>query len=275
MAVLNTSPDSFSDGGEHSPQNMPSIVNYVKELEEKSQIDILDIGGESSRPGSEPVSSEEEYKRVIPVIAEIRSHREFDNILISVDTSKSFIAEESIKSGANIINDITAGRDPKMFEIVKKYNVPIVLMHMRGTPKDMQKMTDYTPEEVLPIIAGELKENINAALEKGIFPWKIITDPGIGFSKKIQHNIQIFHELQKWPKLIGNYPLLIGPSRKSFIGTLTSQKDPKNRKWGTAASVTAAISGGAHIVRVHDAIEMSQVIKVSDAIYKLIGYGNE
>jgi len=192
-----------------------------------------------------------------------------------VDTSKSFIAEESIKSGANIINDITAGRDPKMFEIVKKYNVPIVLLHMRGTPKDMQKMTDYTPEEVLPIIAGELKQNINAALEKGIFPWKIITDPGIGFSKKIQHNIQIFHELQKWPKLIGNYPLLIGPSRKSFIGTLISQKDPKNRKWGTAACVTAAISGGAHIVRVHDAIEMSQVIKVSDAIYKLIGYGNE
>jgi len=170
---------------------------------------------------------------------------------------------------------MTAGRDPNMFKVAARHSVPIVLMHMRGTPADMNTFANYPEGEELTQIASELKQKIQVALEAGIFPWHIITDPGIGFAKKLQHNLRILKDLRNWPKLTGNYPYLIGTSRKRFVGTICNQPDPKKRVWGTACTVAAAVQAGVHIVRSHDVFEISQVIKMGDAIWKQIGFANE
>jgi len=273
---LNVTPDSFSDGGKFSGDNFPQILEQVKSMfdgvEKLDRLLILDIGGESTRPGAAAVPIEEELNRVIPVIQGLVKDPWFQDkkqkILISVDTWKSEVAEKAILAGANMINDVSSGRDPKMLEIVAQYRVPIILMHSRGDPQTMSELANYEVGSVVATVGKEISVVIQRALEVGIFPWHILTDVGIGFAKKMEHNLEILRNLNQWKKCVGNYPLVVGTSRKSFIGKLVMEEDPANREFGTAATITAAIYGGAHLLRVHDVGDMAHVIKVTDAILK-------
>ena len=257
MGVLNVTPDSFSDGGEF---NKPlSALNQAQALAEKGA-DIIDVGGQSTRPGAEQISVEEELERVLSVIEVIRPKID---IPISVDTTRAIVAERAINAGANIVNDISGGTfDSSMFSTVASLNVPLVLMHIRGTPQTMQQMTDY--QDVIEEISSFLSQQITAAVAAGITREKIIIDPGIGFAKNLEQNLEIFRRLKELKKL--NCPILVGASRKSFIGHILNQPDPKARVWGTAAACCAAIFNGADILRVHDVEQMRDVSMVADAI---------
>lgn len=268
MAILNITPDSFSDGGVHTSESLAdTIISSIK-----SGATILDVGGQSSSPGTPEVSTEEEIYRIIPVIKCIRSLLEAKGIAISVDTYRSSVAKAAIEAGADIINDISAGTlDEDMLPTVAKLGKTICLMHMRGTPATMKKLTNYEPEGLIPSIANHLLERVNAAEEAGIRRWRIILDPGIGFAKTGKQNLEILRridELRDWPGLQG-FPWLLGSSRKTFIGTITGVSEPRERIWGTAATVVAAVQGGADIVRVHDVREMAQVVRMSDAIWRV------
>lgn len=260
MGVLNVTPDSFSDGGEF--HNLNAALSQAKYLVE-SGADILDIGGESTRPNSEKVSVEEELNRVLPVIKAIRQEL---TIPISVDTTKAEVAKAAILSGADIVNDISGATfDPQMLSTVAELGVPIVLMHIRGTPQTMQKLTDY--QDLIGEILQFLKQQINAAVAAGIDPGKIIIDPGIGFAKNYQQNLEILRRLSEFQAL--NCPILVGVSRKSFIGHILNQPDAKQRVWGTGAACSAAIANSADILRVHDVKEMRDVSLVADAIWRV------
>ncbi|MFB2937514.1 dihydropteroate synthase [Aerosakkonemataceae cyanobacterium BLCC-F154] len=260
MGVLNVTPDSFSDGGEFS--NLAAALSQAKYLVE-SGADILDIGGESTRPNSEEVSLSEELNRVLPVIKAIRKEL---NIPISVDTTKSEVAKAAILAGADIVNDISGATfDSEMLPIVAELGVPIVLMHIRGTPQTMQKLTDY--QDLIGEIFQFLKKQIDAAVAAGINPDKIIIDPGIGFAKNYQQNLEILRRLSEFKTL--NCPILVGVSRKSFIGQILNQPDAKQRVWGTGAACCAAIANSADILRVHDVKEMRDVSLVADAIWRV------
>ncbi|GET02501.1 dihydropteroate synthase [Rhizophagus clarus] len=236
--------------------------------------DILDIGGCSTRPDADDVPIEEEINRVLPVIRAIRSssNNTLSNIPISIDTFHSEVAEKAIQNGANIINDISGGLlDERIYSISAKYNLPIILQHMRGTPKTMNQLTDYNNDLILDI-SNELYERVKVAINAGVKRWNIIVDPGIGFAKKFNQNLEILKRLNEFNgknSLLEGFPCLIGVSRKSFIGKVTDQPIPQNRNWGTAAACTAAISAGADILRVHDVKEMLDVIKVSDSIWRV------
>eukprot|EP01127_Copromyxa_protea_P019063 TRINITY_DN6105_c0_g1_i2.p1 TRINITY_DN6105_c0_g1~~TRINITY_DN6105_c0_g1_i2.p1 ORF type:complete len:526 (-),score=118.67 TRINITY_DN6105_c0_g1_i2:352-1929(-) len=275
MGILNVTPDSFSDGGQYSANDMPVIIEQIKKMytsvKKMGRILVLDIGGESTRPGATPVSAEEEASRVIPVVEALRKEEWFvnaDDVLISVDTWKSEVADKAIAAGAHVINDVTAGRDPKMFEVAAKHRVPLILMHSRGTPETMSELADYVPGKVVATVAEELKRNIQSALETGIYPWHILVDVGIGFAKNMEQNLEILRDLSTWKAAVGNYALVVGTSRKGFIGKLVQEQDPGRREFGTAATVTASIAGGAHLLRVHDVENMTDVITVTDAIFK-------
>ncbi len=219
--------------------------------------DFIDVGGESTRPGSELVSVEEEIRRVVPVINALSKKV---NIPISIDTSKSDTAEAALQAGAIIVNDISAMTfDAKMASVVVKYRASIVLMHMKGAPQTMQENPTY--ENVTAEVKQFLSERLFAAKEAGIE--QIIIDPGIGFGKKIEHNIQLLRELKSFTSF--GYPLLIGPSRKAFLGAIL-HLPPNERIEGTAAVVTSAILNGANIIRVHDVKEMKRVAMVTDAL---------
>lgn len=270
MAILNLTPDSFSDGGKHPPTDLTYITETVRNFI-ASGATIIDIGGESTRPGSTPVGAAEEIARVVPAIRHIRTMPEAANIAISIDTYRASVAEAASLAGADIINDISAGLlDPEMLPTVARLGKSVILMHMRGSPQTMTSLLEY-PGGVIPDVAAELGERIAAAEEAGIRRWRIILDPGLGFAKIQPHDLEILRELPRLRAMPGLecFPWLMGPSRKRFIGHLTGVKTPRERVWGTAATVSASVAGGADIVRVHDVREMWQVAKVADAIYRV------
>lgn len=257
MGVLNVTPDSFSDGGEFIEKD--TALDHALSMVEEGA-DIIDIGGESTRPGAEPVPLEVELERVVPVI---KALRKASDVTISIDTCKSRVAEEALDAGADIINDITAFRlDPRMKEVASQRECPTVLMHIKGTPRDMQKNPVY--DDVISEIYRYLSESIKLAVDAGLPEEQIIVDPGIGFGKTLGHNIEIIRNLRQFRSL--GRPILIGVSRKSFIGAILGGKEPKERVWGTASAVAVSILNGASIVRVHDVAEMRDVVAVADAL---------
>ena len=259
MGILNVTPDSFSDGGKF---NTTSAALTQAQAMVSAGADIIDIGGQSTRPGAEQISLEAELERVLSVLELLRP---VIDIPISIDTTRAEVAKAAIIAGADIINDISAGTfDPQMLPTVASLNVPIVLMHIQGTPQTMQKCTDY--EDLIADIYKFLSEQITKATLLGIDKNKIIIDPGHGFAKNHDQNLEIFRRLKSLKTL--NSPILVGASRKSFIGNILHQPDPKLRVWGTAAACCAAIFNGADILRVHDVQEMQQVTLVADAIYR-------
>lgn len=262
MGILNVTPDSFSDGGLYDDVNAAIVqATHMRD----HGVDILDIGGQSTKPNAAEVSLENELHRVIPVVKAIRADRSFDTIMISIDTTKAIVAKEVIEAGADMINDISGATfDNEMLSTVAALNVPIILMHLRGTPKTMQKLTQY--DNLTSEIITFLQSRIKAAIASGIDSNKIIIDPGIGFAKTSEQSLQLLQELAKFKIL--NCPILVGPSRKSFIGKILGESDPSKRIWGTAATCCGAIANGANILRVHDVAEMYDVMRVADAIWR-------
>lgn len=256
MGVVNITPDSFSDPGECLDKDRAVEKGLSME---KQGADILDIGGESSRPGSDPVSEEEELKRIIPVIAELRKRTK---ILISVDTTKAKVAEEALAAGADIVNDISAFRfDDRMPLLVSDSGAPVILMHMKGVPKTMQSNPYY--EDLYQEIRCFLEERIATATAYGIQREKIIIDPGIGFGKSMRHNLAIINNMDFLENL--DRPILLGISRKSFIGKILNLP-PQERSEGTIASAVLSVLKGAHILRVHDVERVKRAITVAEAI---------
>ena len=257
MAVLNVTPDSFSDGGSYA--DVKTAVKNAMQMVEQGA-DIIDIGGESTRPGAEKVSQETELKRVIPVI---KSIRELSIVPISIDTTKSEVARQAIAAGADIINDISAFKmDPEMKNVALETGAGAMLMHMRGTPQTMQANLHY--DDLLGEIKDYFKETIEELLSLGISKNALMIDPGIGFSKNAEQNLEIINKLDQF--LDFEVPILLGTSRKSFIGKVLGLENPAERIWGTAASIAIGISKGAAVVRVHDIKEMKQVSMLTDAI---------
>ncbi|KAA8564196.1 hypothetical protein MFRU_065g00140 [Monilinia fructicola] len=270
MAILNITPDSFSDGGKN-PNDREFLRSKTSEFVEQGAT-IIDIGGQSTAPNTPEVSTEVELERIIPAIQEMRNSKSFDNIAISIDTYRASVAKAAVEAGADIINDVSSGQlDPNMLSTMAQLGKTVCLMHMRGTPATMDTLTNYEPEGLIPTIAKELLERVAEAEAAGIRRWRIILDPGIGFAKTKSQNLEILRrmdELRDWPGLRG-IPWLLGSSRKRFIASVTGVTDVSQRDWGTAATVTAAIQGGADIVRVHNVEKLAQVAKVSDAIYRI------
>ena len=259
MGVLNVTPDSFSDGGvfNHSAAALAQAQAMVA-----AGADMIDVGGQSTRPGAEQITLAEELDRVLPILQILR--REI-TVPISVDTTRATVARASIEAGADMINDISGGTfDLEMLPTVASLDVPIVLMHIQGTPQTMQQMTNY--QDLIAEISNFLATQILAATAVGIDHSKIIIDPGIGFAKNYEQNLEIFRRLRTLTAL--NCPILVGPSRKSFIGRILNQPEPTARVWGTAAACCAAISQGADILRVHDVQEMRDVSLVADALFR-------
>lgn len=266
MAVLNVTPDSFSDGGQFN--SVAAALDRAQSVVQAGA-DILDIGGQSTRPQAEEISLEEELARVIPIIEAVRSATDrsinLASVPISVDTTRAAVARAAVAAGADLVNDISgATYDEDMLPTVAELGVPIVLMHLRGTPKTMQQLTTYT--DLLGEIYEFLSNRVEAAVAAGIAPDRIILDPGIGFAKTYAQNLEILRQLPKLRSL--GCPLLVGTSRKSFIGHILHQPDPQQRVWGTAATCCAAIASGADILRVHDVAEMRDVCQVADAIWR-------
>ncbi len=259
MGILNVTPDSFYDGNTYT--DIKKAVEHAVEMSRYA--DIIDVGGESSRPGSEQIPADIELKRVIPVIKEISKKTDTTITKISIDTTKAEVAEEAINAGATIVNDISAlWLDEKMADVVRKYGAEVVLMHMKGMPKTMQLNPHY--DNVIEEILSFLKERINFAVACGIKKEKIIIDPGIGFGKRVEDNLMLIKNLDKFKIL--NCLILVGTSRKSFIGTLTDNIPPEERLEGTIASVAISVMNGADIIRVHDVKEIWKAIKIVDAI---------
>lgn len=257
MGIVNVTPDSFSDGGKFY-STKDAIAHASKLIFEGA--DIIDIGGESTRPGANEISSSDELRRVIPVIRGIRSNN--PDILISIDTTKAIVAKKAVEVGANIINDVSGlSFDSQMPKTVASLNAPIIIMHMKGNPRNMQKNPEY--KDLINDILYYFKERIKIATKAGINKKMIILDPGIGFGKTVEHNFQILSKLNKFNKL--ELPLLIGPSRKSFIG-LTLNLAPEDRIDGTAATVALGVNNGARIIRVHDVEKMKRVVTIADKI---------
>jgi dihydropteroate synthase len=261
MGVLNVTPDSFSDGGLFLD---PEAAVARAIAMEAAGADIIDIGGESTRPGSGGISADEELRRIIPVIEGLRGKI---GIPISVDTSKSEVAEAAAAAGAEIVNDVTALRkDPRIAEVARRRKLPLTLMHMRGEPATMQKKP--FARDVLRDVTQGLRQAVATARRAGVANSQIILDPGIGFGKSYAQNCELLARLPELARL--GFPILVGTSRKSFIGGAlkSASRTPSGneRIWGTAATVAASILEGAHIVRVHDVAEMAQVAQVSDAI---------
>jgi dihydropteroate synthase len=256
MGILNITPDSFSDGGRHL--DIEDAGAHALAMAEAGA-DIIDIGGESTRPGADPVRVEEEERRTIPLIESLAGHLK---VPISIDTCKASIAGKALDAGASIVNDVSALRmDPDMAPLIAGREVPVILMHMQGVPRSMQENPVY--EDVVADIARFLRGRAHYALENGIEPERILLDPGIGFGKTVEHNLEIIRRLDELSSM--GYPLVLGTSRKRFIGSITG-REVGERLMGTAASVAFAIARGVDIVRVHDVPEMMEVVKVADAI---------
>ncbi len=256
MGILNVTPDSFSDGGHFF--NTESAIEHAIQMEREGA-DIIDIGAESTRPGSDMVPLNEELNRLKPVVAGLLEKL---TIPISVDTYKARVAEEMLKQGVHLINDISGLRfDAEMPHVLAEYDAPVVVMHIKGTPKDMQKHPHY--DNVLKEIYTYLKNSVNLATHAGIKKEQVVIDPGIGFGKRLQDNYEIIRNLRKFAPI--GCPILLGPSRKSFIGKVLNL-NVDQRLEGTAAAVAIGIFNGAHIVRIHDVKEMARVCQIADLI---------
>jgi dihydropteroate synthase len=261
MGVINATPDSFSDGGTINSEE-EGLRQAMKLLGEGA--DILDVGGESSRPGAKPVSLREELRRVVPLIRRIARET---GIPVSIDTTKAEVARQAIDAGAEIINDITALRgDGRMARVAASAGVPVILMHMRGTPSTMQK-EDLAYGSLIGEIRDFLEDRIEKASSSGIQTDNLIIDPGIGFGKNVDDNLRLLHHLGEF-KALGR-PICVGVSRKHFTGKITGVTRPAERIEGTAAAVTAAILNGANIIRVHDVGTMKRVAAMADAIRRV------
>ncbi len=256
MGILNVTPDSFSDGGLYSDPKK-AISHGLRMVEEGA--DFIDVGGESTRPGSKPVGLDEELRRVIPVIETLAKEVE---VPISIDTNKSTVAERAIKAGAQIINDISGLHfDPDLGKVAAREDVPLILMHMRGTPETMQKDIHY--DSLFSEILQYLRESIQRAESAGLDPQQIIVDPGIGFGKTFEDNLLIIKNLPEF-RILGK-PLLLGTSRKSFIGKIVNG-EANERLEGTLSSIALCVHNGAHIIRCHDVLQAKKAIAVADAI---------
>lgn len=255
MGIINVTPDSFSDGGRFIDPEVAVAAGIDMAAE---GADILDVGGESTRPGSDPVPVEDELDRVVPVVKRLAA--EVD-IPVSIDTRRADVARAALDGGAVIVNDVTAGSDPAMFGVVKEAEAGMVLMHMRGEPKTMQQQTDY--EDVVVDVKGYLAERVEAAIQAGIKRDRLVVDPGLGFAKTEAQNYLLMLEIATFLEL--GRPVLVGPSRKSFIGKVLGT-EVDQRVEGTAGAVAWMAGQGAHIVRVHDVKEMVRVVRVVDAI---------
>ena len=302
MGILNITPDSFSDGNTYN-QDIPSVLKRAQSMI-NAGVHILDIGGQSTRPNSELLSPEIELLRVIPVIKAIKKEFGDKCPLLSIDTFYAQVAKEAVEAGVHIVNDVSGGTmDQNMISTVQKLNVPYIIMHMRGTPQTMNTLTNYSnsnvnsasssissseyqqleEKHVILDIQHHLQKQVNTCINQGMYRWNIILDPGIGFAKNIIHNLailrptsgQLIQTTQETylnynhnQTLLPSFPLLYGPSRKSFIGTITKKTIPSERVMGTAAAITASIHIGADMVRVHDVEDMIDVVKVADAIYR-------
>jgi dihydropteroate synthase len=260
MGIINVTPDSFADGGLRFDPSR-AIEDGWRMLEDGA--DILDIGGESTRPGAEPLEAEEELRRVLPVVEALSSRA-----VVSVDTYKAVVAREAVARGAAIINDVSALRyDPGLGTVAADSGAAIVLMHNRGRSRDMYKDAEYA--DVAGEIAAELSVAIAAAESAGIRREAIILDPGLGFAKQARHSYEALASLERLTSL--RRPLLSGPSRKSFLKAALGDVAPSGREWGTAAAITASVLLGAHIVRVHGVREMVQVVRVADRVVAGMG----
>lgn len=260
MGILNVTPDSFSDGGKSF--ELEDAVSNALVMSETA--DMIDIGGQSTRPGSIEVSVEEEIRRVIPVINAIRNYNM--DIPISVDTYRAKVAIAAIEAGADLINDVSGGtRDCKMLDAMKKMGCPVCLMHMRGDSNSMANLTSYEGG-LLSGITVELSTIVKNAINNGIHRWNIIIDPGVGFAKNFKQNYELISSLKSLNAsgILAQMPILVGVSRKSFIGKTLSKDIPSKRVWGTAAATAISILNGAAIIRVHDVQEMKDVALVAD-----------
>jgi len=263
MGIVNVTPDSFFDGGRFcDPQR--AVAHALRLVEEGA--DLLDIGAESTRPGALPVDEQEERRRLVPVVAAVAKAV---SVPISVDTSKAEVAKAAIDAGAIMVNDVTALRgDSAMVGVVAQAGVALVLMHMQGTPDIMQHAPRY--DDVVGEVAQFLAERVRYAIDQGVARDRIVVDPGIGFGKTLGHNLDLLANLRVFAEL--GYPVLVGPSRKGFIGQLTDQS-VEARGWGTAGVVALAVEQGANILRVHDVGPMKDVAKVAVAIARRISAG--
>ncbi len=256
MGIVNVTPDSFSDGG--MLETAEDAVRHAIRLSADGA-DIVDVGGESTRPGSEPVAADEELARVLPVIEGLAAAA--PSLVVSVDTRKAEVAAAALDAGAKIVNDVSAGSDPEMFDVVRERQAGLVLMHMKGEPKTMQEAPQY--DDVVAEVHGFLRQRLEAASFAGIDAERIAVDPGIGFGKDQRHNLELLHRIGELLDL--GRPVLVGPSRKRFIGALLDLPEGE-RVEGTAAAVAWLVARGAHIVRVHDVKQIVRVVRVVDAI---------
>ena len=260
MGVINLTPDSFSDGGDLNSEN--KVLDQVNHFL-LNGVDVIDLGAQSTRPGAEEVGSNVEIKRLIPYLKLIKS--EYPDVLISIDTFNSEVANEALLNGANWINDVTGGRrDREILDVVSKFNCPFVITHSRGDSQNMNELSKYN--NLLSDVKYSLEGLIKNALEKNIPKRNIIVDPGIGFSKDIDQNLEILKNLDVLKNL--NYPILIGASRKRFIGEILNEKNPKERDIGTLAISCLCSQFNIHLVRVHNVKLNYQILKVADRIYR-------
>jgi dihydropteroate synthase len=257
VGIINVTPDSFSDGGRwRTPEQAADRADELV----SAGADWLDVGGESSRPGALPVPADEQIRRTIPAIAAIRRRHD---LVISIDTTSAEVAKRAADFGANLVNDISAGRDdPEMFPILARLRLPVVLMHMQGKPATMQVTPSY--QDVTAEVSAFLLERRDRAVEAGVDPEAIILDPGIGFGKRLEHDLKLLHDTRQLAGL--GHPLLVGPSRKRFIGEVTGEKLADQRVFGTAGAVAWCVANGAAAVRVHDVGPISQVVRMIQAI---------
>lgn len=255
MGIVNVTPDSFADGGRFA--SVADAVAHGRRLVDEGA-DLLDVGGESTRPGAEPVDAAEEERRVVPVVAGLADL----GVPVSVDTMKPAVARAALAAGATVVNDVSGARDPAMFDVVREAGAGLVLMHMRGEPRTMQASPAYG--DVVGEVRTHLRERVEAALFAGLAPEQLAVDPGIGFGKDLRHNLLLLRDLAALADI--GRPVLVGPSRKRFIGTLLGDLPVEDRLEGTAGAVAWLAAVGADVVRVHDVGAMARVVRVVDAI---------
>ena len=265
MGVINLTPDSFSDGGrfDHPDQALKQARRFAT-----AGVSVLDLGAQSTRPGAEDVGSGEELRRLLPSLRLIRSAIDSESLpaLISVDTYRASVAEAALEAGADWINDISGGaRDPEILKVVADAGCPYVLMHSRGDSQTMDGLVDYGSAGVVAGVLQELRLSTETALAAGIRQDQLIWDPGLGFAKTTEQNLELLRGLERLK--VDGIPLLVGPSRKRFIGAVLNEPRPKARLWGTAAVVARCVAAGVDVVRVHDGAAIAQVTRMADALW--------
>ena len=259
MGVLNVTPDSFSEAG--ADASGPGLSEH-RLNSAADGADLVDVGGESTRPGSQPVAAAEQVRRVVPAVRELA--RRWPAVTLSIDTTRRAVAEAALDAGAHVINDVSGGRDdPGMLPLAAERGAPVVLMHMQGTPATMQLNPTY--DDVTAEVIAFLKQRVAAAVSAGVDPADVLVDPGIGFGKTMQHNLELLRRLGELCEAVEK-PVVLGTSRKGFIGRITGESEPARRQFGTAATVAWGVANGAAVLRVHDVGPMSQVARMVRAI---------